>query len=249
MSVQQQDRPQIGAMFRGPGPAKYFLPGTCGYTGHDPRKNMKPAYSFGLKTLSNIKGIGPGPAYLVPARMTRNGKDGTPAYTLHDRTALLQVFNTPAPGTYAPEKHHPTNQRKYPSYSFGSRTPYARRDATPAANAYSLPGILGPNSVGKRSLPAFSMTGRSKIGSFHEDLKQTPGPGTYKVVAPNIIKTKKPIYSMNGRNYLPGDSTLKPGPGAHYPERVYINKAKAPGYSFGQRHSEYIAPLITDPVD
>jgi hypothetical protein len=85
-------------MFRGPGPAKYLLPGTCGYSVHDPRKNKKPAYSFGLKLGKNVKNTGPGPAYLVPSSITRRGKDGTPAYTLHDRTSLLQSFQTPAPG-------------------------------------------------------------------------------------------------------------------------------------------------------
>lgn len=57
---------------------------------------------------------------------------------------------------------------------------------------------------------------------FHFMYMQTPGPGTYKVTDPNIFKNRKPIYSMNGRNYIPGDNTLKPGPGAHYPERVSI---------------------------
>lgn len=98
MSIQQQNRPQIAAMFRGPGPAKYLLPGTCGYSAHDPRKYKKPAYSFGLKTSASIRGTGPGPAYLVPSNMTRTGKDGTPAYTLHERTSLLNSFKTPAPG-------------------------------------------------------------------------------------------------------------------------------------------------------
>lgn len=51
---------------------------------------------------------------------------------------------------------------------------------------------------------------------------QTPGPGTYKVIDPNIYKNRKPIFSMNARNYAPGDSTLKPGPGAHRPEMVTI---------------------------
>ncbi|XP_031561561.1 outer dense fiber protein 3-like [Actinia tenebrosa] len=249
MSVQQQRRPQIAAMFRGPGPAKYLLPGTCGYTAHDPRKNKKPAFSFGLKVGINTKNTGPGPAYLVPSSMTRRGKDGTPAYTLHDRTSLIQSFQTPAPDTYAPEKQHPPNHVKAPQYSFGLRTPYTRRDPTPAANAYMLPTILGPKAVGKRSLPAFSMTGRSKIGGFHEDLQRTPGPGTYKVCNPNTFKSRKPIYSINGRNYAPGDSTLKPGPGAYSPEKVYVDKKSAPRFTFGVRHSEYIAPLITDPVD
>lgn len=36
------------------------------------------------------------------------------------------------------------------------------------------------------------------------------------------------------------DSTKKPGPGAHSPEKVYCNKKSAPKYSLGIRHSEYV---------
>lgn len=59
-----------------------------------------------------------------------------------------------------------------PQYSFGSRTPYGKKDNNPAPNNYDMPSILGPKSVGKKSSAAFSMTGRSKIGSFHEDLQK-----------------------------------------------------------------------------
>lgn len=50
--------------------------------------------------------------------------------------------------------------------------------------------------------------------------KQTPGPGTYRVTAPDNYKCRKPAFSMGGRNFIPGDTTRKPGPGAHYPENV-----------------------------
>lgn len=236
-------------MFRGPGPAKYWLPGTTGQTLHDPRKYRKPAWSFGTKSSKITMNNSPGPAYCLSSKITRYGMDGTPAYTLHDRTALLASFKTPAPGTYAPEKHQTPKHPLPPSYSFGSRTPYHKKDATPAPNAYGLPNILGPKAVGKRSYPAYTMTARSKIGSFHEDMQKTPGPGTYRVTAPNNYKNKRPAYSMGGRNFVPGDSTQKPGPGAHCPEHVYVTKRIAPRFSFGIRHSEYIAPLITDPID
>ena len=42
------------------------------------------------------------------------------------------------------------------------------------------------------------------------------------------------------------DSTQKPGPGAHYPERVHINKKSPPRFSMGIRHSDYITPLIVE---
>lgn len=50
---------------------------------------------------------------------------------------------------------------------------------------------------------------------------QTPGPGTYAMPDPNHYKCRKPIYSMNGRNFIPGDSTKKPGPGTYSPEKVH----------------------------
>jgi len=40
------------------------------------------------------------------------------------------------------------------------------------------------------------------------------------VVDPNVYKNRKPIYSMNARNFAPGDNTRKPGPGAYSPEKV-----------------------------
>jgi len=101
----------------------------------------------------------------------------------------------------------------------------------------------------KKSAPCYSLTGRSKTGSFHEDLQKTPGPGTYNDAQIDIYMTKKPLYSMTSRNRLPGDGTRKPGPGAHSPEKVYVNRRQAPQFSFGIRHSQYTAPLIVDPVD
>ena len=73
---------------------------------------------------------------------------------------------------------------------------------------------------GKTQAPCYSMTGRSKIGGFSEDLKKTPGPGAYNTTEPSTYKEKRPSYSMTSRNTMPGDATIKPGPGAHSPERV-----------------------------
>jgi len=51
-------------------------------------------------------------------------------------------------------------------------------------------------------------------------LFQTPGPGTYNTTEPCLYKDKSPHYSMTSRNVMPGDTTQKPGPGAHSPENV-----------------------------
>ena len=43
---------------------------------------------------------------------------------------------------------------------------------------------------------------------------------------------------MNGRNYMPQDSTQKPGPGAHSPEKVGLHKPKL-------KQGEYIETKAT----
>ena len=52
-------------------------------------------------------------------------------------------------------------------------------------------------------------------------LSQTPGPGTYVVVSPQVCGQRSHTYSLLGRNFLPNDTTQKPGPGAHHPEKVF----------------------------
>ncbi len=47
--------------------------------------------------------------------------------------------------------------------------------ANPAPNAYSLPTMTGGNIVERKTAASFSMTGRSLIGSFHQDLKNVSG--------------------------------------------------------------------------
>ena len=38
--------------------------------------------------------------------------------------------------------------------------------------AYMLPSVLGPGTVSKTAAPNYSLCGRSKVGSFHEDLQK-----------------------------------------------------------------------------
>jgi hypothetical protein len=119
----------------------------------------------------------------------------------------------------------------------------------------------------KKQAPMYTITGRSKRGGFDEDLQQTPGPGNqlfvlkssllqnkificclgaYNVTKAGLYKLEPPHYSMTARNEMPGDSTQKPGPGKYSPEKVWVHKQQAPGYSFGIRHSMYEAPLIVE---
>ncbi|KAK3548359.1 hypothetical protein QTP70_011290 [Hemibagrus guttatus] len=238
----------IAALYSSPGP-KYALPAATGQNEHDPRKWKAPAYSFGIPHRQYRENCTPGPAYLIPSNITRIGRDGNPAYSLYSRPKDPQLFQTPGPGSYRPEKASVTTFYSAPSYTLSARTNLFRKDQTPGPAAYMLPPVLGPISVSKRSAPSISLSGRSTIGSFHEDLKKTPGPGTYKVVEPNVYRSRSPQYSLIGRNSLPGDTVKKPGPGAYCPEQVTSTRYKAPSFSFGVRHSEYIAPLIVDISD
>lgn len=49
---------------------------------------------------------------------------------------------------------------------------------------------------------------------------QTPGPAAYRQTDVQVTKFKAPQYTMAARVEPPGDKTLKPGPGAHSPEKV-----------------------------
>lgn len=238
-------RGPISAMYSTPGPA-YGLPGLTGEKHHDPRSvhNKGPAYSFGLKNGKFKDECGPGPAYFPNPRITKTGKDGTPAYSLYSRHAEKTSHLTPGPGRYKPEEKRVMESvfTKPPGYSFGLRHRQHGTDNTPGPNYYNVPGMLGKTiQSSKKQAPCYTMTGRSKIGSFHEDLQKvcinnsalidtdfmfvlfvikTPGPGNYNIVNPEKYKQAQPHYSMLGRNMMPGDTTLKPGPGAYKPENV-----------------------------
>ncbi|XP_075064571.1 ciliary microtubule associated protein 1B isoform X2 [Mixophyes fleayi] len=220
--------------------------GEQGYVAHDPRTYRAPAFSFGTRRFQFVDNCSPGPGYLVPANITIRGKDGTPAYSVYGRTKDLNTFRTPGPGSYSPERAGKSAYRSAPIYSLGARTKTVSNDQTPGPAAYMLPPVLGPRVVNRSSAPNFSMAGRSKIGSFHEDLQNTPGPGAYRVVEPSTNMFRPPQYSMTARHSLPGDTTRKPGPGSYNPEKVVLCRPNAPNFSFGIRHSEYVAPLIVE---
>jgi len=245
-------RGRIAAMDSSPGPAPYKLPGLVGQPSHDPRSvhERRPAYPFGIKHGKFADDCSPGPAYLPDAKIYRDGMDGTPHYSLYSRNKDLAGFNVPGAGAYKPESTGQMGYYRHPAYSFGTRHRHRKSDNTPASNSYSLPGMTGQTKQsGKKQAPCYSMTGRSKIGGFHEDLKKTPGPGAYNTTDPSTFKDKRPLYSMTSRNVMPGDGTQKPGPGAHSPERVGVTRRSAPQFSFGIRHSQYEAPLIVEVRD
>ena len=167
-------RGPIAAMYSSPGPC-YPLPGLVGQRTHDPRSvhNRGPAYCFGIRHGKYREESSPGPCYLPDSKIYRDGRDGTPHYSLYSRPRDSTLFKTPGPGAYSPEVSGPTSKYQPPKYSFGIRHRHRRSDNTPAANSYTLPNMLGATVQSKkRQAPVYSMTGRSKTGSFHEDLQR-----------------------------------------------------------------------------
>ncbi|KAH3838267.1 outer dense fiber protein 3-like [Dreissena polymorpha] len=240
----QEAGPRIAAKERGPGPGRYFLPSTVGFSKHDATKKMEPAYSFGRRVPQKAMKDSPGPAYAVDPRMTRYGKDGTPRYSLFTRQQYQHSFQTPSPGTYNPQQVHPQGERTAPRYSMGFRTRFRKCDQNPSPSNYILPAVLGPSQPNKTSAASYSLIGRSSVGCYLEDLSKTPGPGHTQKVHPDVYMHKAPHYSLGSKSYMPEDNVQKPGPGAHHPENVRINRPAAPSYSLGIRHTEFTCPLI-----
>lgn len=125
-------RGPIAAMYSSPGPC-YGLPSLVGQPNHDPRSSHArgPAYAFGVRHGALSDDCSPGPRYLPDSKIYRNGKDGTPHYSLYSRPKDLQGAENPGPGAYAPEAAGPNGKRMPPAYSFGTRHPNRSTDNTP----------------------------------------------------------------------------------------------------------------------
>ncbi|XP_028259785.1 outer dense fiber protein 3-like protein 2b [Parambassis ranga] len=245
--------PVIAGREKGPGPGRYGLPPTIGFIGHDFTKPTSPAYSFHGRMSDNMYYVdsSPGPQYHIDAKINRFGKDATLAYSMSGRMkAQKEIFHTPGPGAYSPERAPPCNlQRRLPSYTMGNRTHYRGTDAVPAPNKYCLPPLMGPQVPNKPASASYTMSGRFNTGGPSEDLAKTPGPCSYNSTDPSVYLTRQPAFSMLGRHSLPRDGTKKPGPGTYNPEKVTVHKARPPAYSLGIRHSEFVTPLVVNISD
>uniref|UniRef100_A0A3P9CVW2 Ciliary microtubule associated protein 1B n=1 Tax=Maylandia zebra TaxID=106582 RepID=A0A3P9CVW2_9CICH len=211
-------RGPIAALYGSPGP-KYALPGLTGVSQHDPTKCKAPMFSFGMRRKEVNNNVSPGPRYLIPTNMTREGLSSMPSFSLHSRPKEPKFFEPPGPGQYSPEHSAKWIYRAAPAYSLLARHKELGGNKTPGPATYSLPPMIGNTAVAS-SAPCFSLRGRNKIGTFYDDQSKTPGPAAYKVVDPSIYGQKPPQFSMTGRNFTPGETTAKPGPGAYNPEQV-----------------------------
>ncbi|KAE8741952.1 hypothetical protein FOCC_FOCC012512, partial [Frankliniella occidentalis] len=89
-----------------------------------------------------------------------------------------------------------------------------------APNVYNIPSVLGKTLEGnKKAAPAFSISGRQKEPQDERAL--VPGPGAYEPSVADCYNNhnRSPAYSISSRFTVPSDATLKPGPGAHCPEK------------------------------
>lgn len=235
MSDAPKVRPQIAAKNAGPGP-RYMLP--PGETG--------PKFSLGAKLGSSLGGktAGPGPSYKVNPGMTTKGAYNAPKFTMAGRAKETKMHCGPGPGAYSPENVKVDKGKKAPEFTMAGRTKSKPGDKTPASNAYSLKSTMGNGNK-------ISMTGRSKLGGFDQDFAKAPGPGKYGVTGPDNFKKKAPSYTMAGRTKAPQDPTKKPGPGTYKVDSgTASSKTKrAPSFTMGSRHSDYLTPLIVDVMD
>ena len=54
---------------------------------------------------------------------------------------------------------------------------------------------------------------------------------------------------MQGRTKRPGATAANPGPGTHSPEKVQVHLPRPPSFSLGQRHSEFVTPLVVQVME
>ncbi|XP_026196050.1 outer dense fiber protein 3-like protein 2a [Anabas testudineus] len=249
-------RPIISARERGPGPGRYNLPPTVGYINHDFTKPSSPAYSLHNRMSSAMVAVdsSPGPRYNIEANVTRFGRMETPSYSMLGRgkrtRSKVELFQTPGPGAYSPERAPPLNgHQRPPSHTIGARTRYRSVDAVPAPNSYSLPSLLGCQVPNKPSSASYSFSARRRVGAPSEDLSMSPGPGKYNSTNPDIYRQRQPSFSMQSRTKRPDYSSATPGPGMYSPEKYYLHLPKPPSFTLGVRHSEFVTPLVVHVAD
>ncbi len=85
--------------------------------------------------------------------------------------AIVVVSIIIIPDAYRTEDVKPMKTSRPPCYSFGSRTRYIKLPSNPSPNSYTLPSMIGSAVTSKNSAATFVMTGRSTVGSFHQDFK------------------------------------------------------------------------------
>ncbi|XP_028916788.1 outer dense fiber protein 3 [Ornithorhynchus anatinus] len=236
-------RGPIMALYTSPGP-KYMIQGATGFWKHHPGKDRAPAYSFRGAPMPLAKISSPGPYYIQP-NIQKTGKVLSPAYSMCKRYEAKTTV-TPGPGDYYAERANRYVFKCPPSQTIALRGKSFQVDNTPGPAAYVLPSVNGPRAISKSSRPCYSITGKSQLGGFADDLAKTPGPAAYRMTELDLFKNRAPGFSITTRNVPPGDKSQKPGPGTYTLGRVSLIKPGTQGITFGIKYSDYMAPLIVD---
>ncbi|XP_025042010.2 protein CIMAP1C [Pelodiscus sinensis] len=236
--------PPITAKIKGPGSGKYGRQPCTGIRNHDFTMFAEPAYTMRIKHSEKMLADTVSPdAYFVDPHLSRFGWWTPPSFRMQNREKSLGLMIMPAPNAYHPEMVHPQGEPNAPAYSLADRTRFRENDPNPAANAYTLPGMLGPGLPIKPSAPCYSMA--SKVDSAL--LARGPGPAAFTVPEPNVYLHRQPAYSMWRKHTSVRDST--PGPADYETSRITVTKPRAPDFSLGIRHSEYLSPLVIDVME
>ncbi|CAM4635037.1 unnamed protein product [Caretta caretta] len=240
--------PPISAKIKGPGAGKYGRQPCTGIRNHDFTMFAEPAYTMRIKHTEKILAdtVSPG-AFFIDPHLSRFGWWKPSSFCIQNREKSLSLMSTPAPTEYYTEKVHPQGEPYAPAYSLADRTRYRENDPNPAPNAYTLPGMLGPRLPLKPSAPCYSMASKMDIWSNAKELARVPGPASFVVPEPNVYLHRQPAYSMWRKYNFVRDST--PGPADYKTSRVTITKPRAPDFSLGIRHSEYLTPLVIDVME
>jgi len=228
----------------GPGPAGVMLPPTIGYIDHDKTRHQGPAYSLGLKLDSGIigKGVGPGPAYLIPKGLIAKGPDPNIWASIKSRTKLNEgsYLFTPGPAAYYPEFNL---RNRAPAYSLAWRTKLIDKGNISPGPIYLLPPCIGPKIPDKMAAGEVSIKGR---GGDHAVKSRSPGP-IYDIGSPNLIKFKAGEVTVKGpwKPFKP--SSFLAGP-ASYDLTPTVPKVyrQPPSFSLGIRHSAFTGVFKTD---
>ncbi|XP_040543449.2 outer dense fiber protein 3-like [Gallus gallus] len=232
-------RPHLGPV---PQPrAPVLHPGDNRLCGPQPPKARAPAYTFRGTKPPAAGSCGPGPCYFVEPAITRNGKYVAPGAQLRGRPATKTTV-TPGPSDYRTEAANRHVFKCPPVQSMAFRREPLRTDHPPGPGTYTLPRLMGPNTVYTSASPCYSVRGRSQRGRFDEDLAKTPGPAALPKVPVDAYKTRAPAYTMAARPKAGEGKAAKPGPADYSVGRVTLIKPQAPASTFGIRHSLYTNP-------
>ena len=140
----------IGAMYSGPGPAQYALPGCTGSSNLDVRMTHVPSYTMRPQLTQSFGGPkSPGPGvYAIPSGQFRDGSFKGSEYTMRIKPKDLKGNGqAPGPGKYAPELlntlGHSKTKEEAPAYTMRARTYQPLSGTSTPGPKYNIRGQTG----------------------------------------------------------------------------------------------------------